>query len=286
MSFLSEEESNRRLNDPRNVLSRVDRDNGSVSHLPEPMTIIPSVEDSAVTNETKLDDGEELPAHPQQELRETTSEDSSPDQSVELSPEISDAVDALLTPRSPAKVDIDPILHLKMIRAIESGSDIRRGRKTGIRNRTLEENASIGLTSLLLGSKATEGMTGVQQPQQSNITRGFTSPNDAAQGKAPKDELLDEIYSQGRVVTNLAFKKLVKSLELIDDDKLQKIQDPLKLVSAAKNLSGIVKDMTPKEGNVNEGGVHFHIYRPEQNEESHYDVVEVGGDGSVTVQQL
>jgi hypothetical protein len=57
------------------------------------------------------------------------------------------------------------------------------------------------------------------------------------------------------------------------------------MIQVAKGLSGIIKDVTPKDSDGQEGGVHFHIYRPEQNEESHYEVVEVGSDGAVSVEQ-
>lgn len=250
--FISEEESHRRLNDPRNVLTQVDR-GGVSAPVPElPDSVLPALPDSTSPLET-----------PEQEESSQSRDSSS---------------------------ELDPTLLLKMAQAIESG-DARPGRKAAIRNRSIEENASIALTSILLGNGPTQEMFGTDASVQNALTHGFTGSgtrygNAKQVKKAPKEELLDEIYNQGREVSNRAFKKLIKSLDLIDGPQgpsLHDIKDITKLTRVAKDLSGIIKDVTPKEGNLDSGGVHFHIYAPEQNAEEHYDTVEVNRDGSVSV---
>lgn len=244
--FLSDEEASRRLNDPRNLLSRVDR---------APSTPLPAAEpDAPVIPDIEEDLSESIKSP----IKESAS--------------------------SEPKELCDPTMLLQLDKIIANG-DSRPGRKPGIRNRTVEENGSIGLMSHLLGGSATEKLVGVDPTMQHIIKDGYTSSVQHTKKLAPKDELLDEIYSQGREVTSRAFKKLITSLDLIDDPqhRLQDIKDITKLVGVAKGLSGIVKDMTPKEAGPQEGNVHFHIYAPERNTEDAYEVVEVGKDGAVTV---
>jgi len=244
MSFMTPEESERRLQDPRNVLSRVDRE-VPLEPVAVPAPVVPVFE---APNESLsgLDDV-----------------------SSGNGPGVRREQDSPLSPTDLLQLD----------KIIESGGFSRAGRKKNIPNRSLEENASLGLSRLLLGGTATEQMFGVSQPVLSHLTQGYTGPIEKKKGNR-KDDLLDEIYSQGQEVSKRAFSKLIRSLDLVTEDKLGEIKDVGKLVSVAKSLSGIIKDVTPKDGNLNDGGVHFHIYRPEQNDESTYDVIEVGANGS------
>ena len=171
---------------------------------------------------------------------------------------------------SPSESDV--FTRLKLAKIL---NDATPGRKKNIRNRTMEENGSIGLSTKLLGSRNTEEMLGVDPGQQGNIQHGYTGSVDRVNKKNYKEDLLDEIYRQGGVVTNLAFSRLLKSLHLLDNNKIEEVSDPVKLLSVARGLSGIVKDMTPKESDVREQSVHFHVYRPEQNQDSDYDTIEV-----------
>ena len=166
----------------------------------------------------------------------------------------------------------DVFSKLKMSKIIDSTTP---GRKRNIRNRSTEENGSVGLSTKVLGSKATEKLFGVDPQQQNHIVHGHTSSVDRVNKKNQKEDLLEEIYRQSGVVTNLAFSRLLKSLDLLDEEKIGEIEDPMKLLSTARGLSGIVKDMTPKEGEGREQSVHFHVYRPEQNQDSDYETIEV-----------
>ena len=169
----------------------------------------------------------------------------------------------------------DVFTRLKLAKIIDNKTP---GRKVKIRNRTLEENGSIGLSSKVLGSKETEKLFGVDPQQQNHLTHGFTGSVDRVKGKNKKEELLDEIYSQGGKVTKLAFNRILKSLSLLNEDKIEEVTDPMKLLGLARGLSGIVRDMTPKEGDEKEQQVHFHVYRPEQKVDSDYETIEVSRD--------
>ena len=170
----------------------------------------------------------------------------------------------------------DVFAKLKLAKIISGGAGNRKvGRKKSIRNRSLEENGSVGLSTKILGSRSTEKLFGVDPAQQNHIVHGHTGSVDRVKKKNPKADLLDEIYRQGGIVTNIAFERLLHSLNLLDNDKIGEITDPMKLLSTAKGLSGIVRDMTPKESEDREQSVHFHVYRPEQNQDSDYETIEV-----------
>lgn len=250
--FMSEEESNRRLSDVRNVLQRVDRGGSALSaEDATTMPVIPSFSLDEMPNQTQ--------EHETHEVNE---------------PQKSHAAEDL---------DIDPTILLQLDQIIHGARG--PGRKPGIRNRTIEENGSLGLSKLLLGRGAVQQMFGVDGQVAHNLTEGYQSSVTKHEGKSPKDELLDEVYRQGKDVQTRAFKKLLTSLDLIDSPegpKLSDIKSPIQLTQVAKNLSGIIKDMTPKDTGLQEQSVHFHIYRPEQNTEDAYETLEVGKDGSVT----
>lgn len=244
--FVTEEEGNRRLRDPRNVLTHIEQDDTTRRPVDVESIFIPVIPEPASSPETP-DPAESQSAY--SDCRES--------------------------------IPLDPLVALKLEKLLNPSST--PGRKPIIRNRTIEENAAVGLTSLLLGGAKTEEMFGVPATVQSNLTKGYTSSTDKAQGKNKKDELLEEIYNQSGQVANLAFSRLKKALNLLDDQKLEDTKDPMKLVTMAKSLSGIIKDVTPKDGGGDSAGVHFHIYRPEQAVESDYEVVEVNGDGTIAV---
>lgn len=252
--FISEEESKRRLEDPRNVLHRVSR--GETISTPEiPDAILPIIDSIE---------------KPKDLIEETIAE--AADEAAEIVDE---------------SEPLDPTQLLEMNRIINTG---RRtpGRKLGIRNKSIQENASIAITSNILGAGPTTEMFGTDPAVQGLLKRGYTGSGDKAAGRDPKTDLLNEIYDQGAQVSRRAFKHIHTALGLIDSDagpKIAEVKDIGKMVGIAKNLSGIIKDMTPKDGNLNEGGVHFHIYAPEQNDEEHYETLEVATDGSVSVSQ-
>lgn len=158
------------------------------------------------------------------------------------------------------------------------------GRKPNIRNRTTEENASVALLGQVLGRRTAEDLVGVDPIQQSHIERGYTSSVDRLNPlKSPKDELLEEIARQGKTVANKAFQKLNLALDAMTPDKIKAMESPVKIAQVARGMSSVIKDVTPRDGNLDEGGVHFHIYAPPRVSEDHYSTIEVGKDGSVSV---
>lgn len=247
MSFISEEEGLGRLKDPSNILSRADR--SSREDL-EPVDL------DSILIPFAPDDKLDLPDLKVPEKK--ASSHKSPD------------------------LNFDPFAALKIAKQIDEGLD-QKGRKANIRNRTTEENAAVGLTSLILGSTHSEEMFGVGVPQQSLIRRGMTGSLDPKQGRAPKQDLLDSIYEHGKTASEKAFKKLFSTLDSLTDDKIKSVSKATDLAKIATSMARVVQSVTPKDSGDDHGGVHFHIWKPEQNQVDDYDTVEVRPDGSVII---
>lgn len=216
------------------------------------------------------------------------------DRAVEDAPDVGEAE----SPITPDALDfLDDILGVPTLDAGSTEPDVfaqlqlekllsphKPGRKPNIRNRTTEENASVALLGQVLGRKTAEEMVGVDPIHQSHLVRGYTSPVDRLNPlKGPKEELLDEIARQGKTVANKAFQKLNLALDAMTPAKISAMESPVKIAQVARGMSSVIKDITPKDANLDEGGVHFHIYAPPRVSEDHYSTVEVGKDGSVSV---
>lgn len=74
-------------------------------------------------------------------------------------------------------------------------------------------------------------------------------------------------------------RKLRKVVDAIDDDKIAAIESPLELGRLARDLSQVSQGMSPKENEV-DGGVHFHVYRPEVRETSSYPIINISPSSS------
>lgn len=240
--FIDESEGIERLNDPRNVLSRVKRDD---------RTVPPSANDLELNIPSLADVIEEVESQ-----------------------EKKAAFDPVTFASS---ADFDPFAALKLHQLITPNTP---GRKEGIRNRTDAENAAVAVTSLMLGSTATEEIFGVSSAQQSILKQGHTGSVAATQGKKPKEALLEEIHRQGGKIVTKAFGRLDKVLDQLSDEKLMAVGKATDLTKIATGMAKVIQSMTPKETNVEEGGVHFHIYRPEQKQLSDYEMVVVGAGKS------
>lgn len=70
-------------------------------------------------------------------------------------------------------------------------------------------------------------------------------------------------------------RKLSKVVKQITDEKIETIENPLELARLGRDLATITQSMSPKEEQP-DGGVHFHVYRPELKQENHYETITVG----------
>ena len=267
MTFIPEDEARRRLRSPANVLSNRTDLKQKLPEVDLSELFLPIDLDSLISSVKSPSKSEESEESEKSTKKATEGE-------VPLPPQNSHV------PLDKQDEYFDPFSPLKEARKADAGLNLR-GRKPGIRDRTIDENAAVGLSSLLLGGTASEEMFGVPQTQQSIIMRGYVGSVDKAAGRAPKDELLESIYRHGKKASDLAFKKLFTSLDLLTEDKLKNVNKAKDLSQIAVNMSRIVQSVTPKDSGPEQGGVHFHIYGPEENRIEDYDTVEVRPDGSV-----
>lgn len=142
-----------------------------------------------------------------------------------------------------------------------------------------DTQASIGISAGILGTTKAARIGDVSIRGAHAYERGYTTPTDVYDpGKSPKEELQAKIIEGHTIVVDKCFSRLLKSLDLLDDDKLQKVQKAGELSQIAKNLSGIIghaAQATQDHVDIQEKSVHFHIMRPEQATDADYQTIEV-----------
>jgi hypothetical protein len=107
-------------------------------------------------------------------------------------------------------------------------------------------------------------MAGTTQPEVSFLKNGKV--------KGLDEEAIEKVMGP---VRDRALEKLMSSMGMITDDKLEKCK-PLELSTIAANMSRVVEKTMPKE-QVNQAntGANIIIYAPKINSENSYEVVEV-----------
>lgn len=122
--------------------------------------------------------------------------------------------------------------------------------------------AKLVLDSLLVGRENAALLSGVT-PQE--IQRFKTDP-----------KIKSAVEQQKAKVREKAFGRLMKALDVIDDEKLEAIEDPLEAAQIAAHLSRVMEKAMPAEAEEGDKHVHFHIMQPPQKSERDYQVIEVG----------
>lgn len=150
------------------------------------------------------------------------------------------------------------------------------GRKKGQATMPKEMQAATAVAAQLTTLQNAADVFGTSVHHAHELKHGFTNQEAQYGGKDPDKELERHINVQKNAVRDLAFEKLTKALGLITDVKLEAIVDATKLGRLAKDLSGVVDKVLPKEA-IQMGGVHFHVWRPEMRTEDSYKEVSVGG---------
>lgn len=157
------------------------------------------------------------------------------------------------------------------------GMNVSTGRKKGQVEMPREMQAACATSAQLVNTRTAAAAFGVSAHHADELKHGYTNQKDRYdETKGPVEDLTKIIEGQKRQVRDLAFEKLTKTLGLIDDNKLIAITDATKLARVAKDLSGVVDKVIPKDA-VQLGGVHFHVWRPEMKDESAYETITVGG---------
>jgi hypothetical protein len=153
----------------------------------------------------------------------------------------------------------------------------------GTKSLSRETQAAIGVTAGILGTTKASRMHDVAISSAHSYERGYTGPVDLVNpAKSPKEDLADKIIAGHGIIVDKAFGRLMKTLDLLDDDKLAGVKKASDLANIGRNLSGIIAhaSQSTKDNNFDnrEQSVHFHIMRPDRAEESEYKTVEISSE--------
>jgi len=204
-------------------------------------------------------------ADPRNRLRSPSAPASSVPTKKTPEPEVPNTVD-VPTPQDPRLSD-DKLLTIAAL-------DSLIGKRTRTPYTDLETQVGIAQTVDLLGPTTTGALFDRHAGQMARYPNGFTSGRDADNRKH-KAALKERIDEYREVLTAKAAGRLEAALDCLNDTKLSEVKRATNISKIAKDMASIVEKVTPKKDS--EGaGVHFHIYRPEQHEEAHYEVVTVG----------
>jgi hypothetical protein len=245
--FISEEEFQRRNRSEANLVNRVVREESPPNESPAHKEILPPPTPSFDIN--SILNISELPKEPEIRPRRNSSKDS-----------FDKTLDKLLNPQADYA-----------------------GRGTKLLHR--DAQAGIGVAAGILGDRKGAALGEVATSSAHSYKAGYTGPVDKANpAKSPKEELQEKIIEGHGIVVDKAFGRLLKSLDLLDDAKLEKVQKASELSVIAKNLSSIVTSAShaTKDHVIDssEKSVHFHIMKPEMAQDSDYPVLEVSSEKS------
>jgi hypothetical protein len=125
-------------------------------------------------------------------------------------------------------------------------------------------------------SQATAGhLFGTSRAQAQAYEGGLRSTSDITNKHPPnpiRKKALDETRQK---LAEKAASRLSEVLEILDTPKIQAVKRATNLSKIAKDMATIMEKVTPKESR-DEGGVHFHIYKPEVAVEQNYQTVTIG----------
>ena len=187
-------------------------------------------------------------------------------------PEIVETVDVPEIPREPEEPELDDrLLDMDKLDAL---INFNPRNKMPYRGKE-DAQAAIGQTSLVIGDRSAGALFGLSQEQTRAYGQALTSLNDITEGTPPKPGLKRKVEEFREILAAKAAGRLGNALDMLDEAKLSKVKRATNLSRIAKDMAVIVEKVSPKDDSA-EGGVHFHIYKPEIQVEQNYQVVTVG----------
>jgi hypothetical protein len=131
-------------------------------------------------------------------------------------------------------------------------------------------NAAVGAIANMLSPKTASDMFAVDP----HVAQIFGEGRPGGSGKV-KEKMLEKVHEYQGKIADVAYERLMKALELLDDEKLGEVAKATDLAQIAAQVSKILTNATPKEV-PDTGGAVFHIWRPEMVTEQHYETIVVG----------
>lgn len=139
----------------------------------------------------------------------------------------------------------------------------------------LAAQVAVGETEILLGPTAASALFDISSSQADAYSRGQRSSADITTLAPPKPALKKRIDEFKEILAKKAALRLGKTLDLLTDEKLGKVTKATELSQLSKDMAVVLEKVSPKDTG-NEGGVHFHLYRPDMSQINQYEVIQVG----------
>jgi hypothetical protein len=153
--------------------------------------------------------------------------------------------------------------------------NFRPGSRTSRYKGNEDAQAAVAETALIVGHREAGHMFGLSPEQVRAYSDAHGSLADITDGTPGKPVLRKRINATKERLAEAAAARLEQTLGLLTPEKLATIKRVTNIAKVGKDLAVIMEKCTPREDG-DAGGVHFHIYQPEINQEENYTVVNVG----------
>ena len=141
-----------------------------------------------------------------------------------------------------------------------------------------DAQTAIGETAIMIGEQNAANMFGQNSTQAHAYSHGMRSNGPIAYNKGIP-EVQERLKTFKAALAIKASERLASALDMLDDTKLRRVKRATDISRIAKDMAVIVDKVTEKvERHGNE--VHFHVYRPEAESVSAYEVISVGSGSS------
>lgn len=143
----------------------------------------------------------------------------------------------------------------------------------------MDAQVAIAETSMIIGPAKAGKVFGISDHQVNAYAVGAdtdgTSSKNLHNLKNPRPERKARVDALRSRLALKAGIRVGKCLDLLDDTKLSAMQKPTTIARVAKDMATIMDKVSDKKQET-DGGIHFHLYRPEIKQENHYDTIEIG----------
>ena len=205
-------------------------------------------------------------------FREVSAADSPLADAIDAPEEAESGIEPVESKEEHTKVSIKALSHLDSL--INPARPDRKGRPRARYVNNLEAQAAIAETGIILGSGKAASVFELSNAQAGAYGASYRTSN-KDQKNAFKPELDLEISKIKTALAHKAADRLDLTLEALSEEKIAGIESAVNLARVAKDMAVIIEKCSEKES-THDGGVHFHIYRPEMQSESAYDTITVG----------
>lgn len=135
-----------------------------------------------------------------------------------------------------------------------------------------DSQVAIGETAIILGEKAAGGIFGLGPDQAEAYSEGKRGWGTSKGHGDVIPEVWQRLQKSKQAIAEKAALRLESTLDAITPEKLKVISKVETLARVGKDMAIIIEKVTPKDTG-SDGGVHFHIFRPEFKQENHYETV-------------